>query len=317
MASHMRSTLESQPAELRRVLADPEPARAAAERLRGRAVVLAGVGTSWHAAQHGAWLLRAAGVRATAAHAADLAPYGVPVDARDGVIVLSHTGHTGYSVDVLERARAAGAAVVHVGAIGAGGDLETMAPEQSYAYTASHTAALARLAQIAQALGADLGDLHAIPGAVQDVLDREAPLLPGVPDRLVELIGAGPNAWTAQEGALKIREASYVAAEGLSSEQFFHGPSVALDTRDTLVVLDGGGPMAARTEAIAAAVEVTGARVARFTHDDLGEPLSIFPLTVVVQRIALELAEARGVSPDRFRYEEDPRREAAFEAVGF
>jgi fructoselysine-6-P-deglycase FrlB-like protein len=49
---------------------------------------------------------------------------------------------------------------------------------------------------------------------------------------------------------------------------------------------------------------------------ELGEPLSVFTLTVVVQRIAAELAEARGVSPDRFRYEEDPRREAAFEAPG-
>jgi glucosamine--fructose-6-phosphate aminotransferase (isomerizing) len=55
----------------------------------------------------------------------------------------------------------------------------------------------------------------------------------------------------------------------------------------------------------------------RIADRDLGEPLSIFPLTVHVQRIALELAEARGVSPDRFRYEEDPRREQAVEALGF
>ncbi len=102
-----------------------------------------------------------------------------------------------------------------------------------------------------------------------------------------------------------------------NAEQFFHGPSVALDAQDTLVVLDGGGPMAARVESIAAAAEVTGARVVRFVEDALGEALSVFPLTVVVQRIALELAEARGVSPDRFRYEEDPAREAAFESVGF
>ena len=138
-----------------------------------------------------------------------------------------------------------------------------------------------------------------------------------MPRRLVELIGAGPNAWTAQEGALKIREAAYVAAEGLSAEQFFHGPSVALDAQDTLVVLDGGGPAADRTEAIAGAVEVTGARVVRFTERELGEALSLFPLTVVVQRLAAELADARGVSPDHFRYEEDPRRKAAFEALGF
>lgn len=314
--SKMRRIMQSQPQELRRLLADRAPAEAAAARLQGRRVLLAGVGTSWHAAQHGAWMLRAAGVRADAAHAADLAPYEAGIDERDGVILLSHTAGTGYSMQVLERARDAGAAVVHISAIGKGGDVETVAPEASYAYTASHTGALLRLAQIAAALGAQLGELEAIPDRVGAVLDAPGPLI-GVPERLVELIGAGPNAWTAQEGALKIREASYLAAEGLSSEQFFHGPSVALDAQDTLVVLDGGGPAAERTEAIAVAVEATGARVVRFSERDLGEQLSVFPLTVVVQRIAAELADARGVSPDRFRYEEDPRREAAFENVGF
>jgi glucosamine--fructose-6-phosphate aminotransferase (isomerizing) len=310
--SAMRRTMESQPDELRRILADPAQAQAAAERLAGRRILLIGVGTSWHAAHHGTWLLP----DAEAAHAADVAPYERRIDPGDGVIVLSHTAHTGYSVQMLERARAAGAAVVHISGIGNGGDVETVAPEQSYAYTASHTGALLRLAQIARALGAEHGSLDAIPDAVAAVLERPGPFLE-VPQRLVELIGAGPNAWTAQEGALKIREASYVAAEGLSSEQFFHGPSVALDAQDALVVLDGGGPAAERTEAIARAVEATGAKVTRFRERDLGEALSIFPLTVVVQRIALELAEARGVSPDRFRYEEDPRREAAFKGVGF
>ena len=70
----------------------------------------------------------------------------------------------------------------------------------------------------------------------------------------------------------KVREASYVAAEGLSAEQFFHGPNAALDGRDTLVVLDGGGPIAERVEAIAAAVEVGGTRVVRFAEGPRHEP---------------------------------------------
>jgi glutamine---fructose-6-phosphate transaminase (isomerizing) len=314
--SAMREAMWTQPGELARLLADPGPAEAAAERLRGRRLLLVGIGTSWHAAQHGAWLLREAGVEVEAVHAADVAPYGRPIAPEEGVIVLSHTGGTGYSMAMLARAREAGAEAVHLSGIGKGGELETVALEASYAYTASHTGALLRLAQIAGALGARLGPLDGVPERVAAVLEAPGPLI-GVPERLVELIGAGPNGWTAQEGALKIREASYVAAEGLSSEQFFHGPSVALDEQDTLVVLDGGGPMADRTEAIAAAVEVTGATVVRFAQRELGEALSVFPLTVVVQRIALELSEARGVSPDRFRYEQDPRREAAFEALGF
>ena len=314
--SEMRKTMESQPDQLARLLADSAPAEAAAARLAGRRLLLIGIGTSWHAAQHGVWMLREAGVEAEAAHAADVAPYERAIGAREGVIVLSHTGSTGYSMQMLERARQAGAETLHVSGIGSGGELETVAAEPSYAYTASHTGALLRLAQIATALGAQLGPLDAVPERVAAVLERPGPLI-DAPDRLVELIGAGPNAWTAQEGALKIREAAYVAAEGLSSEQFFHGPSVALDEQDTLVVLDGGGPAADRTEAIAGAVEATGARVVRFSERELGEALSVFPLTVVVQRIAAELAEERGVSPDRFRYEQDPRREAAFEALGF
>ncbi len=308
----MRRTLLTQPEELHRLHADSGPAEAVAERLRGRRVLLCGVGTSWHAAHHGAWLLREAGVDARAEHAADLAPYDRRLAPDAVVVVLSHTGVTGYSRAVAARAPD----VVRVCAAGGRGDLETVSPETSYAYTASHTAAMLRLAQVAVALGAPL-NLGAVPDAVAAVLDRPGPLLGEPPARSLELIGAGPNAWTAQEGALKVREASYMAAEGLNAEQFFHGPSVALDAKDALVVLVGGGPMAARVEAIAAAVEVTGARVVRLKEDGLGEALSVFPLTVVVQRIALELAEARGVSPDRFRYEEDPRREAAFESLGF
>ena len=189
-------------------------ALAAAETLAGRRVLLVGVGTSWHAAQHGAWMLREAGVRAEAAHAADLAPYDVPVDSDDGVVVLSHTGGTGYSMQIRARAREAGAATVHISAIGKGGDVETVAPEDSYAYTSSPPARCARRAD------RDGARRPARPARRGPRSGGRGPGTPGPlidwPERPVELIGAGPNAWTAQEGALKIREASYTAAEGLS-----------------------------------------------------------------------------------------------------
>jgi glucosamine--fructose-6-phosphate aminotransferase (isomerizing) len=75
---------------------------------------------------------------------------------------------------------------------------------------------------------------------------------------------------------------------------------VALGARDTLVVLDGGGPWSPRLEEAANATADAGAIVHRITARTLGEPLSIFPLTAAVQRMALELSEALGTNPDTF-----------------
>jgi glucosamine--fructose-6-phosphate aminotransferase (isomerizing) len=113
-------------------------------------------------------------------------------------------------------------------------------------------------------------------------------------------VGSGGNAWTAAEGALKVRETAYVASAGYSMEYLLHGPSVAVGERDALVALDGGGPAAERLAVVADACEGHGARVHRFRRDALGEPLSIFPLTAIVQRIALEAAERTGSDPDTF-----------------
>jgi glucosamine--fructose-6-phosphate aminotransferase (isomerizing) len=312
--SHMRDTIASQPALLRELLADSSPVEAAAERLRGRRVWLCGTGTSWHAANHGAWFLHAAGVDARAAQAADAAHRGPAPAEGDGLLLLSHTGAKRHANTVLERARGDGVECVVVGARGRDGvDLTTSEPDRSSAYTASHLGALTRLAQLATALGAALGELDAAPDAVAAALDGPGP---GVapPRRLLEYAGAGANQWTAAEGALKVRETSRVAAEGLSAEQLLHGPLVALGADDALVVLDGGGSGAERLEDVARLAEHDGARVHRISARDLGEALSVFPLTVAVQRIALEAAETLGTDPDAFGYDV-PGREATWEAV--
>jgi glucosamine--fructose-6-phosphate aminotransferase (isomerizing) len=300
MASILRTTMEGQPAALERLVADPGPAREAAGRLRGRRVLLAGTGTSWHAAGHGASLLRLAGLDAWPVAAHELALEGPALDpARDALVLLSHTGAKRYSAQVLAGARERGVPAVAIGGIGAPGvELETVPLERSDTYTASHLGALVRLAQLAAALGAPL-DLLLVPDAVERSLTAaREPVAP--PERLLELVGGGTNAWTAAEGALKAREAAYVATEGLGVEQYVHGPSVAIGPRDTLVVLDGGAPWAGRLDEAAAASQAAGATVHRISDRTLPEPLSIFPLIAAVQRIALELAEALGTDPDTF-----------------
>jgi glucosamine--fructose-6-phosphate aminotransferase (isomerizing) len=298
--SAMQETMESQPAELRRILADDRATAIAADRIRNaRRILLAGTGTSWHAANQGAYLLRAAGREAWAIEPFAAAAGG-PVPARgDALILLSHRNSKQFTTQLRDGARAQEIRTVVISGIGAGGDIETVEGERSSAFTASHLGALARVAQIARALGAELPGLAEVPEAVAEALARPAPAVQA-PARLLEYTGAGINAWTAAEGALKARETAYIATEGLSAEQLLHGPAVALRPGDGLVALDGGGEGAARLAEVADAAERFGVAVCRVVERDLPEPLSIFPLTVAVQRIALELAQAAGTDPDSF-----------------
>jgi len=307
----MRETMERQPADLRGLLADAGPVEAAAERVAGATrVLLVGTGTSWHAANHGAWLLREAGVEAWPVQAMDAALYGLRPNRKDALILLSHRNTKRFASMVLEQARAEGVRAVVISGRGSpDADVETVEQERCAAFTASHLGALMRLAQLARTLGAELGPLDRVPEAVAAVLARPGRVV-DPPQRLLEFTGAGANQWTAAEGALKVRETARIAAEGSSVEQLLHGPSVALDGRDTLVCLDGGGPGAERLAVVAAAARACGTQVVHARETDLGEPLSIFPLTVIVQRIALECAEIGGTDPCAFGFDVPGRREA-------
>lgn len=299
--TEMAKMMGRQPEDLRRLLADPEGIEAGAERLAGRRVFVVGTGTSWHAANLGAYFLRRARVDALAVSAADCAEWGPRPTPADGLVLLSHRGTKRYTREVLERARADGVSTVAIGGEGApGADIETVAQETSGTFTASHLGALCRLAQLAQALGAELGELEAVPAAVAAALDGPSPAVE-LPERGLEFVGTGPNQWTAAEGSLKVRESAHVFAEGLAVEQLLHGPGFALDGRDALVSLDGGGPGATRLAELVNAIESRGTRVYRFSAAELGEPLSVFPLTVVVQRIALDFAVELSTDPDDVR----------------
>ncbi len=300
-ASAMRQTMDGQAEALARILHDPEPAFGVAERLRARRVLAIGTGTSWHAASQAAALLRAAGLDASAAQSADAVVDG-PLPGQDGALLaFAHTGTTGYTARAIQFARRRGAQIVQISGLGAeGADLTTVQQERSSAYTASHLGAVLRATQLAIALGADIRGVGEVPSAVEDAYRAPWDDRPAPPARLIEFIGGGINQPTAAEGALKIRETAYVASEGLGVEQFLHGPSVALGADDRLVCLDGGGGWSARIAEVAYAAEEAGVPVTRVAHEGLGELLSIFPLTVAVQRIALEAAETLGVNPDSF-----------------
>jgi glucosamine--fructose-6-phosphate aminotransferase (isomerizing) len=329
----MAAAIRSQPEALRRIAIDErEPCSRAADLLRGaRRVLLVGTGTSLHAAQVGEHLLRASGSDTYAVSSFDFVLYPRRIGTGDAVIVISHRGAKRYSALAMARAAAAGARVIAITgqdapSEGAAVTVRTVAQETSSAHTASYLGAVAVLAQIAVVLGEQAGiDVSALalgrerlPDSIAEVLTREdevagiaRSLAAGAP-RFI-FTGGGPNAATAAEGALKIKETCYLTAEGMPVEQFLHGPIVALEPGDMLVAVCAEGPSMERLQAACRAAADINARiwaigtdtgvagVEHFPVQPLPEPLSPAALAVPLQLLALHLALARGTDPDSFR----------------
>ena len=149
------------------------------------------------------------------------------------MIVLSHTGGTGYAMQLLERARQAGAVALHVSGIGNGGDLETVAPEAS-ACTRSATRERCgwrrsprRSAQ--SSAGSTPYPTRCVCAARPLRAADRRPRSPGrAHRRRSERVDRTGGCAEDPRGLLRRRR-------GTLLEQFFHGPSVALDEQDTLV----------------------------------------------------------------------------------
>jgi glutamine---fructose-6-phosphate transaminase (isomerizing) len=346
----MYETMHRQPADLRVLLTRGwEGATAAAERLAGAArVFVVGIGSSYHAAQAGEALFRAAGLDAWAVGSFDFVTYPPALRPEDAVVVMAHRGYKRYSADAVARARAAG-----VPCIGVSGResqmrdedadlvLRTVAIERSAAYTASHLGAMTVLAQIAVGVGERRGvaeiapwraALDALPEQVGEVLRREGEVERVAREivaagRRVFCIGAGPNAQTATEAALKARETSYATIDGMGVEQFMHGPIVTVNEGDQAVAIAVEGAGLARTAEVCNVLRLIGARlwiVGRpieatpdatvFALPALPEALSPLLAVVPVQLLAYYLALAKGTNPDTFR-RDDPRYAAALGTI--
>ncbi|MBS1886990.1 MAG: SIS domain-containing protein [Actinobacteria bacterium] len=267
-------------------------------------VWLVGTGTSEHAAQLGAAMLATAGLDARASSAAGFVAAGRRPLPGDALVVISHTAETAFARRVREDALAADARLLTITGEGKGWPeaIEAAPPERSETYTASYLAALLVLARLAHGLGGEewgAEELAAIPDLVEGAGAEPLPLeLP--PPRLTVLFGSGPAAVTAREGALKLREASRLLAEGLEAEYLLHGSAVPLTAEDLLIALDPGGDPSGLTAGLAEAAEREGIPVTRLDPPAALHPLlAQLPLTVPLQTLASRWADRREFDPDR------------------
>jgi glutamine---fructose-6-phosphate transaminase (isomerizing) len=306
-STNLERQIRSQPDELFHLLTSEttrEQVHAGAEGLlRSRRIWLVGTGTSHHAAILGAGMLQDAGRSAVAVSSMRFVVWAPIVGPDDTIIVITHTGETAYALAARALAITAGLNVITITKRGTPfpHSIETCGAETSETYTVSYTSTLLVLAMIAKEMGADSitdESIALVPGAVRQALDSPGTESVQVPERDLVIAGAGPAAFTAREGALKLREGARVLAEGHDIEFLLHGSAVPLTPRDALLSLmtpeaDGF------VEAVTAAAAAEGIPVYR-----LGEPaplpmlLAQIPLTVRLQLLALRFALERGQDPD-------------------
>jgi glucosamine--fructose-6-phosphate aminotransferase (isomerizing) len=306
-ATNLERQIRSQPDELFHLLTSErvrEQVHAAAEGLkRSRRIWLVGTGTSHHAAILGAGMLQDAGRSAVAVSSMQFVVWAPIVGPDDVIVVITHTGETAYALAARALATTAGLDVITISKRGTPfpHSVETAAPESAETYTVSYTTALLALAMIAKEMGGEsiTEDMLAlVPGAVRNAV--ETPGVDGIPapDRVLVIAGAGPAAVTAHEGALKVREAARVLAEGYDAEYLLHGSAVPLDGRDRILALatpDDDGFV----EAVAATAAAQGIPADLLTEAaPLPPVIAQIPLTVRLQMLALRLAVEGGQDPD-------------------
>jgi glucosamine--fructose-6-phosphate aminotransferase (isomerizing) len=251
--------------------------------------VLTGCGTSFHAAQTGGQAVQALEAVLEQPEA-------------DVLVAVSHEGDTQLTYEAVQQfdgqrwlvtasedSRIAAASDVVV--------LATPAVEESWCHTVSYTCAVATLA----ALRGE--DVSWLPDAVQDTLDGDRFPVSGHERWLVA--GAGRDWPTAQEAALKLREGCFVACEAYETEQLLHGYLAAVDESVRCFVLEGDGRAAERARDAAAGLEELGCEVALVPTRHPVVDIVRFHLLV------LDLAESRGVDPDRIRRDDERWARAA------
>jgi glucosamine--fructose-6-phosphate aminotransferase (isomerizing) len=344
---YVYDAIHAQPQLIERVLAGrAEIERAADAVARTDRITFVGIGTSLHAARVAeSWMREFTGGRflAHCEQSFELVHHPIAFGAGDAVIVITHTGTTTASLEALRMARAVGAlTVVITGQLGdransdavRGADfhIQTCEQEVAFAYTKSYTTALAVLAlliaRVVERKNLLVGPppvvaLERVPGLLREALRLESAareLAQRVASLArIEIFGSGAAWATASEAALKLKEASYIAAEGFETEEILHGPFSETDARGSLVGLFTGGATDERgRQILRAAGELKMPRAAiavpSANHDlsaeqilqvpEAPEWLAAFVHLVPLQFLTYFLALERGVSPDSGRMEQ-------------
>ena len=269
--------------------------------------------------------------------------YRAPVLEPGGMaLFISQSGETADTLAALRHAREEGqkiAVVVNVPTSSMAREADLLlpthaGPEIGVASTKAFTCQLAVLAALAAKVARDKGrmseeeereivaHLSEAPAAMNAALahdeeiERIAPVVARARDVLY--LGRGPDYPMAMEGALKLKEISYIHAEGYAAGEMKHGPIALIDDNVPVIVLAPSGPLYEKTVSNMQEVQARGGKVVLISDRDglaqAGDGLvasiempKVHPLiaplvyAIPVQLLAYHVAVAKGTDVDQPR----------------
>ena len=230
--------------------------------LLAKRIIIVACGTSWHAALIGKQLIETyCRIPVNVEYASEFRYRNPVVSSDDVVIAMSQSGETADTLAAVELAKAAGAFIYGIcNAVGSSipratdtGSYIHVGPEIGVASTKAFTGQVIILTMLALALAKEKGtvskedyervvkELSLIPHKMQEVLKLN--------DKIANLsqvftyahnfiyLGRGYSYPVAMEGALKLKEISYIHAEGYPAAEMKHGPIALIDSDMPVVVI--------------------------------------------------------------------------------
>jgi len=306
-------------------------------------VVIVACGTSWHAGLSGRLMIESlARIPVEVELASEFRNRDPLVSEKVLCLAVSQSGETADTLAAVKVAKARGARTFAIcNVVGSaiprecdGGTLLTRAgPEIGVASTKAYTTQLAALFLLAVKLGRLRGTLSAdqarthlealrhVPAAMEAMVRQEAALMPVAKRcaaaRDVLFLGRGAQYPVALEGALKLKEISYIHAEGYAAGEMKHGPIALIDEELPVIVLATREPAYEKTLGNMEEVRARGGHVYAVVSEgdtqaaSLAEvaiptppaPPLLAPLLSIVplQLLAYHVADLKGTDVDQPR----------------
>lgn len=230
--------------------------------LNANRIIIAACGTSWHAGLIGEYLIESfARIPVEVEYASEFRYRNPILGKGDVVIVISQSGETADTLAAAELAKSRGAFVYGIcNVVGSSiprlthsGSYTHAGPEIGVASTKAFTAQVTVQSLIALTIAKEKGSMP------RDVFERYVAELASIPDKMEETLqvsnyiekfstiftyaknflylGRGYNYPVALEGALKLKEISYIHAEGYPAAEMKHGPIALIDQEMPTVVI--------------------------------------------------------------------------------